>query len=68
MKTNKPISIGLWGLLTITLVTLKLCDAINWSWWLVLSPVWIAALLVTFVFVVASMMLFMVGMLAKLRR
>jgi hypothetical protein len=30
--------IGFFGLLTIVFVTLKLCHVINWSWWLVLSP------------------------------
>lgn len=29
------------GLLTIVFITLKLCNVISWSWWWVLSPVWI---------------------------
>jgi hypothetical protein len=32
--------IGFGGLLTIVLITLKLCKVIAWSWWLVLLPVW----------------------------
>lgn len=32
------------GALTIVFVVLKLCKVINWSWWWVLSPIWIAAL------------------------
>lgn len=28
------------GLLTIALIVLKLTDAIAWSWWWVLSPLW----------------------------
>lgn len=29
------------GLLTIVFITLKLCNVIDWSWWWVLSPLWI---------------------------
>ena len=30
------------GLLTVAFVVLKLCGVINWSWWWVLSPIWIS--------------------------
>jgi hypothetical protein len=30
------------GLLAIVFITLKLCGTINWSWWWVLSPIWIS--------------------------
>jgi membrane protein YdbS with pleckstrin-like domain len=39
------------GLLTIAFIVLKLLKVINWSWWWVLSPLWIEiglALLVLF--------------------
>jgi len=39
-------SIGFTGLLTIAFVVLKLCNVIQWSWWWVLSPLWISTLLV----------------------
>lgn len=29
------------GALTILFVALKLCHVISWSWWWVLSPIWI---------------------------
>lgn len=29
------------GLLTITFIVLKLTKVITWSWWWVLSPIWI---------------------------
>lgn len=48
--------IGFTGLLTIAFIVLKLCNVINWSWWWVLSPLWIGfGLLVLFVlaFVIA---------------
>jgi hypothetical protein len=37
--------IGFNGLLTIVFITLKLTGYINWSWWWVLSPVWILLLI-----------------------
>lgn len=33
-------------LLTIAFIVLKLTNVINWSWWWVLSPIWIIALIV----------------------
>ena len=33
--------IGFCGLLTIVFITLKLIGTITWSWWWVLSPIWI---------------------------
>lgn len=33
--------ISLSGVLTIVFIVLKLVDVIDWSWWWVLSPVWI---------------------------
>ena len=45
--------IGFTGLLTIVFIILKLCGIITWSWWWVLSPLWISAILwVIFVVVV----------------
>ena len=34
--------IGFAGLLTIVFITLKLIGYIDWSWWWVLSPLWIS--------------------------
>jgi hypothetical protein len=45
--------IGFVGLLTIAFVVLKLCKVIDWSWWWVLSPVWISAVLLAAFFFVA---------------
>lgn len=36
--------IGFVGLLTIVFIVLKLTHVIAWSWWWVLSPLWISAL------------------------
>ncbi len=38
--------IGFVGLLTIVFIVLKLIGKITWSWWWVLSPLWISAGLV----------------------
>lgn len=32
--------IGVFGLLGVLFVGLKLCDVIDWSWWLVTLPFW----------------------------
>lgn len=41
--------IGFVGLLTILFVALKLTEHIDWSWWWVLSPMWVTALLVVLI-------------------
>lgn len=40
-NTHTRSGIGFTGLLTIVFITLKLTDVIAWSWWWVLSPLWI---------------------------
>jgi len=35
--------IGFVGLLTIVFIVLKLVGTISWSWWWVLSPIWISS-------------------------
>lgn len=37
--------VGFAGLLTVAFIVLKLCGVITWSWWWVLSPMWISAAL-----------------------
>jgi hypothetical protein len=37
--------IGFTGLLTILFIALKLTHVIDWSWWWVLSPLWIGGLI-----------------------
>ena len=41
--TSNGGGIGVAGLLTVAFVVLKLVDVIAWSWWWVLSPIWISA-------------------------
>lgn len=43
--SNSPsssVSVGFPGLLALLFIGLKLAGAITWSWWWVLSPLWIA--------------------------
>lgn len=41
MESNNS-RLGLGDLLLVAFVVLKLCGVIDWSWWWVLSPAWIA--------------------------
>ena len=36
---------GFTTLLTVAFIVLKLCNVITWSWWWVLSPLWISVAL-----------------------
>ena len=51
-NTRSSGGIGFVGLLTIAFIVLKLIGRIAWSWWWVLSPVWISAILITLVVIV----------------
>jgi len=48
-KSSSNGGIGFVGLLTIAFIVLKLLNKIDWSWWWVLSPLWIVLLLLVFV-------------------
>ena len=45
-QVNNNNGIGVFGLLGVLFVALKLLDKIDWSWWWVLSPFWIPLTLV----------------------
>ncbi len=42
MSSSNSGGIGFAGLLTVAFIVLKLMNAITWSWWWVLSPIWIS--------------------------
>lgn len=50
--------IGFSGLLTIVFVVLKLLNVISWSWWWVLSPIWIYFALVIAILIIAAIIVF----------
>jgi hypothetical protein len=47
--------VGFVGLLTIVFITLKPLDKIEWSWFWVLSPLWISAGIVVMVLMVLGL-------------
>lgn len=52
------------GALTILFIGLKLGNVINWSWWWVLSPIWISLSLVLFILLIVAMV-FLISELSK---
>lgn len=56
MKNSNNGGIGFIGLLTIVFIVLKLCNVINWSWWWVLSPIWISILLYLILLLIAKIL------------
>ena len=40
------VNLGFLDVLTLIFITLKLTNVINWSWWAVLSPIWIQLVLI----------------------
>ena len=45
-ETQQSGGVGFCGLLTILFIGLKLTHYIDWSWWWVLSPIWIVLLII----------------------
>jgi hypothetical protein len=52
------------GALTILFIGLKLAHVINWSWWWVLSPIWISLSLALFILLIIAMV-FLISELSK---
>lgn len=46
---NTSSGVGFGGLLTILFIGLKLGGIINWSWWWVLSPIWLPIAVLLFI-------------------
>jgi len=53
--------IGFGGLLTVVFIALKLTGYITWSWWWVLSPLWIGLALVIIIVVLVLAITKMIG-------
>jgi len=56
-SNNNSGGIGFAGLLTIVFITLKLCNVITWSWWWVLSPLWIGLAIFVGFFIIALLIM-----------
>lgn len=52
---------ALWGIVPVlilgVLFTLRLCNIINWSWWWVLTPLWVPLAIVLIVAVICFIVL-----------
>lgn len=56
-STTRSGGIGFCGLLAIVFITLKLTNYITWSWWWVLSPLWIPIVLVLAIALIAAIVI-----------
>ncbi|QXT26474.1 MAG: hypothetical protein HXK95_03585 [Candidatus Nanogingivalaceae bacterium] len=66
MSTNG--GIGFLGALTILFIALKLTNVIDWSWWWILSPIWIPIVAILgIIAIVAIVALFVKFIINELR-
>lgn len=63
-KTVNNNSIGFFGLLTLIFITLKLTGYIDWSWWLVLMPLFVPVIIIFAILVI----MFALGARVRQRR
>ena len=56
-ESGKSGSIGFAGMLTILFIGLKLTGHIDWSWWWVVSPIWITVGAVAGIFFIAAVII-----------
>lgn len=56
MSKKISITFNLVPTLTIVFLVLKLCKVIDWSWWWVLSPSWIPAVLVVVLLILKGLL------------
>ena len=55
MSEHTTSSIGFPGLLAILFIGLKLTGVITWSWWWVLSPIWIPFAIILFLALIVAL-------------
>lgn len=53
MENKSSGGVSIVGVLTVVFVVLKLCKQIDWSWWWVLSPLWIVVALAVLMVIAA---------------
>jgi uncharacterized membrane protein len=58
-RTSASGGIGFTGLLAVAFIVLKLTHVIDWSWWWVLSPLWIGLALVVAIVVIVGLIVFL---------
>jgi len=57
--------IGFVGLLTITFIVLKLVGVIDWNWWWILSPIWIAAIITVSILIFVLLIILIIALATK---
>ena len=62
MQNIKNTQIGIWSLVFLVFLLLKLTGNLHWSWWWITSPLWIPLL----AFLALSMLLFLVVLILVL--
>lgn len=60
-QSTSSSGIGFTGLLTVAFIVLKLAHVINWSWWWVLSPIWISVA----IFLIVCAVILIIALLVK---
>ena len=65
VKTSTNGGIGFLGALTILFIALKLTHVIDWSWWWVLSPIWIPVAVVLGIIAVVAIVISIVKIIKK---
>ena len=55
-SSSSSSGIGFTGALTILFIGLKLCNVIHWSWWWVLSPIWISMSIVILIIAILAIL------------
>lgn len=65
VKTSTNGGIGFLGALTILFIALKLTHVIDWSWWWVLSPIWIPVAGVLGIIAIVAIVMLIVKVIKK---
>jgi hypothetical protein len=70
MSETKSVSVNFpfLGILTLIFITLKLTGHIAWSWWWVLSPLWIPVVIVLVIAIIAGIVIAFGGTLNVRKR
>lgn len=55
-KERISVSFSGTSLLLVAFIVLKLCNVIDWSWWWVLSPIWIPIALVIILLIIKGIL------------
>ena len=58
MNNNTGSGIGLLDVILVVNIILKLIGVINWSWWVVLWPLWVSIGVVVIVFIIFAILQF----------